>query len=146
MLKPASSPSVGNPRGVCMHRPLHVHPVVVLLGVGLCARVVAEGSPSNEGVLEPQHGSVGRRRSAGRRVDAVLVDIAELVVHGVVHGAVAGARDVGAGEVARLENGLVGAVGDHGMCPPVRDRADVVVVIVSDGVAHLRTEEAWFLG
>jgi hypothetical protein len=136
---PAGSPSVGDPRGVGVHRPLHVHPVVVPLGVGLRAGVVAGGAAAaDEGVLEPEHGGVGPGRGgARRRVDAVLVDVPELVVHGVAHGAVAGARDAAAAEVAPPEDGLVGAVGDHGVRPPVGDRADVVVVVVGHRVAHL---------
>ena len=74
---------------------------------------------------------------AGGRVDAVLVDVPKLVVHGVAHGTVAGTRDVGAGEVAQLEDGLVGAVRDHGVRPPVGHRADVVIVVVGHGVPHL---------
>ena len=143
-MKPAGSPSVWDPRGVCMHCLLHVQPVVVLLGVGLRAGVVAEGSPSDEGVLEPENGGIGPGRGAGRSVDTVLVNVSELLVHGVVHGAVAEAGDVGAAEVARLEDGLVGAVRDHGVRPPVGDRADVVVVVVGDCIAYLGTGEAYF--
>jgi hypothetical protein len=64
LLKPAGGPSVGNPRGVGMHRPLHILPVVVLLGVSLHAGVVAGGPPADEGVLEPKY--CGCRYHVGR--------------------------------------------------------------------------------
>lgn len=142
-MKPAGSPSVGDPRGICVHCLLHVQPVIVLLGVGLRAGVIAEGSPSNEGVLEPEQGGVGPSSRAGWGVDAVLVNVAELMVHGVVHGTVAEAGYVDAAEVARLADGIVGAVGDHGVRPPVGDGADVVTVVVRDCIAYLRTGETF---
>lgn len=134
-MAPARSPPVGDSRGVGVHRPLHVGPVVVLLGVVLGAGVVAVGAAAEQGVLEPQPPlcSVGARGG----VDAVLVDIAELVVHGVADGAVALPRRLRRAEVAGGEDGSVGAVGDHRMSPPVGDGAETVVVVVRHRIAYL---------
>lgn len=80
----------------------------------------------------------GSSSSTGGSVDAVLVDVPELVVHGVVDSTVAGAGRLDGGEVAGGENGAVGAVGDHGVGPPVGNSADAVVVVVRHRVADLR--------
>lgn len=61
--------------------------------------------------------------AAGRRVDVVLIDVSEFLIHGVV---VEGLALVGLLlplEVARAHQLPVGLVGDHGVAPPVVHRA-----------------------
>lgn len=136
--RPASSPFIWNPGAVRVHGSLHVGPVIVLLGVVLGARVVPGDPSPEERVPEPHHrrGPVGKLQ-AGRGVDAVLVDAPELVVHRVVQPVVALFRGRVQREVAVLEDRFVGRVRDHGVSPPVRHRAHVVVVVVCHCIAHL---------
>lgn len=68
-------------------------------------------------------GSDVRIVAAGRRVDVVLIDVSEFLIHSVV---VEGFALVGLLlplEVARAHQLPVGLVGDHGVAPPVVHRA-----------------------
>lgn len=123
-----------------MQGSLHVGPVIILLSIVLGAGVVARDPSPKKGVPEPQHrqGPVGQLQ-AGGCVNAVLVDVPELVVHGVAQPVVAFVRGLGGREVAVLQDRLVGHVRDHRVAPPVRHCADVVIVVVCDCIAHLRS-------
>lgn len=84
-------------------------------------------------------GGGGGIGGAGRRVDVVLVDVAELLIHGVVVEWFALVVGVHAAlEVARAHQLPVGLVGDHGVAPPVVHRPQVVVVVVRHRVSHLQ--------
>ena len=71
---------------ISVHGFLHVLPVVVLLSVALGARIVAVRSAAEDGTPQSTvDGGVARSGLTGGRVDTVLIDVAELAVHGVVN-------------------------------------------------------------
>lgn len=82
-------------------------------------------------------GGRGVGEVARKSVDVILVDVSELLVHGV---AVKGVALVGvllAVEVAGAHELVESSVGDHSVAPPVIHRPQVVVVVVRHRVPYL---------
>lgn len=75
---------------------------------------------------------------AGGRVDVVLVDVAEFLIHGVVVDGLALVGFLLPLEIARAHELMIRLVGDHGVAPPVVHRPQVVVVVIRHRIAYLQ--------
>lgn len=70
-------------------------------------------------------------------IDVVLVDVAELLVHGVRVEGLALIRLLLLPEIARVYQLPIRPVRYHRMAPPVRHRPQVIIVVVRHGVPDL---------
>lgn len=131
-----------------MHGFLDIGSVVVNFSVFFGAGVVAGQWPEcAAGLMGKAHvvagGAGGECGAVGvitrRRVDVVLVDVSELLVHGVVIERLALVGLFLLPEIARVHQLPVSLVGDHGVAPPVRHRSQVVVVVVCNCIPHLHS-------
>lgn len=91
------------------------------------------------GATSGGRGGAGAINGAGWGINVILVNVAKLLVHGVVIEGLALVGLLLALEVARAHEPAVGLVGDHGVAPPVVHRAKVVVVIVGHRISHLHS-------
>lgn len=150
---PAGSPPVRNSCHIRVHRPLNLRPVIILLCIVLGAWIITITSSSEQCIFESNWwcscgiGAIGHWRGSGCRargsVDAVLINVPKLMVHGIVHGMVTLARIGCSGEVTTRDDWSVGSVRYHGVSPPIGNCAEAVIVIVCDRIAYLQWGRNW---